>query len=302
MRPWRGAFVEAASSLAAWFGSRGVETVTFINNRGDDEGDEGPLLPPGPDGRRGDGDIEAKWTGAIVHSPRRTLVGTGIARRSIEVRQVGPGAMMMTHVAGQVLNWALIPYVHTPSTKQMKAFEQSLKDVFGSPLNKKAIVRSAKDSAVRRKLRDCYDALWRDHNLISMTLYCGPLKTEYAHVSLVSVHHHQQWFNEIGGWILTGDAHFDSQQRRQRFLRFYQQFTPLTYVLMLPHHGSIHNHSDLVLDAMPALAVGYASAGPNNYGHPHQAVRDAVNGHAHAHFQMVSDDRRSHLTMAVMVS
>jgi beta-lactamase superfamily II metal-dependent hydrolase len=103
----------------------------------------------------------------------------------------------------------------------------------------------------------------------------------------------------LGGWMLTGDAHLDGVRRRQRFLRYYQRVAPLTNVLMLPHHGSIHNHSDLVLDAMPELIVGYAAAGPNSYGHPHDDVKDAVNGHARAHFHRVSKQRSRQLEMTV---
>lgn len=73
--------------------------------------------------------------------------------------------------------------------------------------------------------------------------------------------------------------------------------TPLTNVLMLPHHGSIHNHSDLVLDAMPQMLIGYAAAGPNGYGHPHRDVQDAVNGHRRAHFHRVSEKRFSQIIM-----
>lgn len=99
--------------------------------------------------------------------------------------------------------------------------------------------------------------------------------------------------------MLTGDAHLDRQGRRRRFLGFYRRFTPLVNALMLPHHGSIHNHSDLVLGAMPALHVGYAAAGPNDYGHPHPSVRDAVEGHGRADFHRVSHKPRTRLVMDV---
>lgn len=100
--------------------------------------------------------------------------------------------------------------------------------------------------------------------------------------------------------MLTGDAHLDGLRRRQRFLSFYQRFTRLTKVLMLPHHGSIHNHSDEVLIAMPALSVGFAAAGPNSYGHPHTEVRQAVQAHPSAFFHQVDEKQFNKIVMKVM--
>ncbi len=97
--------------------------------------------------------------------------------------------------------------------------------------------------------------------------------------------------------MLTGDAHLDGLRRRQRFLNFYRRVTPMTNVLMLPHHGSVCNHSDLVLDAMPKLIIGYAAAGPNSYGHPHDEVKDAVD--IHANFCVVSQYLPSQLVMTI---
>jgi len=293
-----GLFVEAANDLAGWFGSRGVETVTFVSGGDDDEGGTSPMLPFEPGG--GEGDCWAKWT----QEPHRTSDMTGDAHL---LQPVGGSVAMMQRAAsdaalqvftpGGALNWALIPYVHLPSEKQMWAFDQALSDAFGSPLNKKNILARAKEAEVRDKLRECYDALWLDHNLITMTLYSGPLKHEFAQVSLSPFRHCGGCSDELGGWILTGDAHLGSRRRRQRFLQFYKGVTALTKVLMLPHHGSVHNHSDLVLDAMPHLIIGYAAAGPNSYGHPHLDVKNAVNAHWRAHFRRVSEKRFSKIVM-----
>lgn len=293
-----GTFVEAASDLAGWFGSRGIDRVTFVGGRDDDEGGDGPLLPFDP--TRGEGECRAKWT----REPERTGevsadAGLPQARpaRIAMMHQVAPDAALQIMTPGGAVNWALIPYVHQPSAKQMQAFDQALEDAFGASLDKKAIVARAKEAEVRDKLRDCYDALWLDHNLITMTLYAGPLQPEAAQTPRSLPRRHFDWPGEAGGWMLTGDAHLDGLRRRKRFLQFYQRVTPLTGVLMLPHHGSIHNHSDLVLDAMPNLRIGYAAAGPNSYGHPHRDVEDAVDGHLHAHFRHVTDRRSTQIVV-----
>jgi len=298
-----GTFIEATNDLAAWFGSRGVETLTFVGGPEDDEVGDGPSLPFDPsDGR--EGECTPKWT--QPPRPATELIADPNATRGrpdgvAMMMQVAPGAAVQLVTQTGALNWALIPYVHSPSAKQMRAFEQALEDAFGTPLDTKVIVATAKDANVRDKLRDCYDALWLDHNLITMTLYCGPMTPHGGYVSILPYHHHRSWPHETGGWMLTGDAHLDGLRRRQRFLRYYQRVIPLTNVLMLPHHGSIHNHSDLVLDAMPALIVGYAAAGPNSYGHPHDDVKDAVNAHAGAHFHQVSKHRSRQLEMMAHV-
>lgn len=294
-----GAFVDAASDLAEWFGSRGVERITFVGGRDDEApSGDGPDLPADP-GDGGDGDVTPKWTRAPVEMPDPV---TRQAGRRARQRNVPPDAALLLSVPGALLNWILAPYAHQPPARLMKAFDAALKRAFG-PLSRKAILRRAKEPDARERLRECYDALWLDDNLISMALYAGPLKEVGAEVRIgPDRSHFSHWQNGGGGWILTGDAHLDRRRRRERFLQFYRRFAPLVNVLMLPHHGSIHNHSDLVLYAMPNLAVGYAAAGPNGYGHPHPSVRDAVEGLGRSAFLQVSHKPKTRLVMDVSLS
>ena len=296
-----GVFVEAVSDLAGWFGSRGVEAITFVDGN-DDEGVDGPIVPRDPEGG-GEGDCHSKWTtdarpiGALIADSHQ---GQGVAR----MQRVAPGAAHIVYSDTTVLNWTLIPYVHQPSAKLMQAFNDALDAEFQA-IDKKAITRTAKDPAVRAKLRNCYDALWSDHNLVSMTLYAGPIQQQALGVQLWARPHYSDGYwhpraaSEAGGWMLTGDAHLDGLRRRQRFLKFYDTYLPLINVLMLPHHGSIHNHSDEVLDAMPELWIGFAAAGPNSYGHPHDDVRDAVQAHRRAVFHRVREKQSSQIVMEI---
>lgn len=296
-----GVLVEAVSDLASWFGSRGVETVTFVDGS-DDEGSDGPDVPDAPDGGR-DGDCTTKWTGDTAPMPESGSVSQ-TREGAAQMRRVSPGAALLVTTRGGLLNWALIPYVHKPSAALMKAFSDALDAEFGKGADKKAIAQSAKDPAIRERLRNCYDSLWADHNLISMTLYSGPIRSESMEIDIRICrrypywHVHHEW-PDCGGWMLTGDAHLDGLRRRQRFLKFYRRFSGFTNVLMLPHHGSIHNHSDEVLNAMPELRVGFAAAGPNSYGHPHNEVRDAVRAHHYAYFHQVDQRRFNQIVMKV---
>ena len=300
-----GLLIEAVSDLPGWFGSRGVETVTFVEYRDDedDEGGDGPVVLDPPDGGS-DGDCTGVWTvekkPALV-SGTASQTGEGIA----QLQRVSPGAALVVETPDRQLNWALVPYVHKPSTALMKAFNDALDAKFGKDTDKKNLAQTAKNPTVRARLRDCYDALWIDHNLISMALYCGPTRPENLEIDIRIPLRHPCWHRHqdcsgCGGWMLTGDAHLDSLRRRQRFLKFYQHFTHLTKVLMLPHHGSIHNHSDQVLNKMPELRVGFAAAGPNSYGHPHKEVRYAVRAHPYAFFHQVDEKQFNQIVMTVM--
>jgi hypothetical protein len=296
-----GVLVEAVSDLAGWFGSRGVETVTFVDSSDEGEGD-GPDVPEALD-RGGDGDCSTKWTGdteSVLEFSSVTEVGEGVAR----MRRVTQNGTLLVITPGGHLNWVLIPYVHKPSAALMKAFNDALVAEFGNGMHKKIIAQSAKDPEVRKKLRNCYDELWVDHNLISMSLYSGPISQERLDIDIRICtrrpywHMHHEWPG-CGGWMLTGDAHLNGLRRRQRFLKFYSRFIGLINMLMLPHHGSIHNHSDELLHALPELRVGFAAAGPNSYGHPHNEVRDAVRTHHDAYFHQVDQRQFNQIVMIV---
>lgn len=194
-----GAFVDAAGDLAAWFGSRGVERITFVDGRDDEgEGEDGPIVPGEP-GDGAEGGVTPKWTSKLE------AIGEAVSdehAKPVTLQRVPPGAALGLRAQnGVILNWILAPYVHRPSARLMTAFEGALEASFGQPLDKGAIVRRAKDPDVREKLRKCYDALWVDHNLISMALYSGPLREAHFEVSVGAHRHH---FSRWGGREAVG--------------------------------------------------------------------------------------------------
>lgn len=292
-----GTFIEAVNDLAGWFGSRGVDTVTFVRGRReDDEGEGGPRLPGEPSGEGGrEGDVSAKWTTPPTTTPSELgqteqvqMPRQGRAR----VQTVDYDAALQIHALGAVLNWVLIPHVYEPPAERLQAFENALIAVFGTPLNKRSIARASKEPQARQVLRKCYDALWGDHNLVSMTLYCGPWHSPDIGDLFVSAGLGGS-FSGTGqpyGWMLTGDAHLERQRRRECFLGCYEDYLQYVNVLMLPHHGARNNHSNAVLASTPNLLIGYAAAGPNSYVHPHPDVVSIVGKHARLGFHQVSDD------------
>lgn len=284
-----GLFIEAASDLAGWFGSRGVETLTFVDGRReDDEGGE-PTLPEEPLLSPGfAGEVDKKWTLSPMPVLDPGFEGAEWTDRA-DMRSVGYGAAIAIFGGQKVFNWALIPYVQMPSDKQWRNFKAELEDVFGSPLEISEILAQAKRVDVREKLRKCYDALWLNHNLITMTLYSGPLVKARAKSYKGGFRRRVRLSDELVGWMLTGDAHLARLRRRQLFLRYYDQVKSHVGIFMLPHHGSALNHSNLILKEMPNIEIAYAAAGLNSYGHPHRNVIHDVGANGSAHFHRVSE-------------
>jgi hypothetical protein len=294
-----GLFLDAVPDVAGWFASRGVGTVTFVRGDERDEGPDeggGPILPDPGEGP--EETIVAKWSEppeSLGMRPRAGRTVPASAPLQTEVRQVSPRAALTLRAGMKSLNWVLIPYVHQPRAQLLDNFRTALVAAFGDPLDVHDIAAEARTKVGRDKLRGCYDELWRDHNLVSMTLYSGPLRAEPLTFQNSAP---DRWFAAGPGWMLSGDAHLDGLRRRKAFLRHYRAIAEFVGALMLPHHGSIHNFDDELLTAFPRLEAAFACAGPNDYGHPHPAVRGAVEA-AGVSYHQVSHQPRSRLSTIV---
>lgn len=286
-------FLDLVSDLPTWFNNRGVERITLVRGVSDED-DEGPPVDP-PVGGGGEGDITPKWyPEATAGVPPGAL-----AHATLQTREVLANATLaLTATHGQ-MNWVLIPYVHAPPKRLMMAFAAALDQQFGVPLDRKSICDAARTPQGREKLRRCYDALWLDHNLISMTLYAGPASQIGRLTFSLNSFGPSSRGQGGGGWLLTGDADFASLRRRNKFVAHYRPVHSLVTVMMTPHHGSSLNFSPLVLDAFQNLVVAYAAAGPNTYGHPHEDVKDAVEMHPGVRFQSVGLNARTGLLLKV---
>jgi hypothetical protein len=149
----------------------------------------------------------------------------------------------------------------------------------------------------RQLLAKCYvQAIQsRDLNLTSLSLYSGPDRPDNqvgASARQWSVGwrrgrrsgHHQQWRGSTApvrvGWLGTGDAALKQALRRDPFLAHFEPYSQGVRTLTLPHHGSIHNHSDELLTALsPEICVAPADA-YRNWEHPSSAVIAAVSWRA----------------------
>jgi hypothetical protein len=283
-------FAQLAGDPSGWFFDRGVSQVTQVRGDDSDEGEGGPPPEP-PEGGLGEGDIKSKW----IPEPEYDLDAQKVGQFGQSVQVASANASVALRPSrGGLLNWALIPYVHAPPRRLMDAFRTALEGEFGVPLDLTLVRDAARSPDMRAALRRCYDALWLDHNLISMSLYSGPVTPHKGHASRMRYGLHSDM---QGGWMLTGDAQLSGGRRLDRFTRHYSSVSSMVNILMLPHHGASHNFGPGLLDAFPHFHNGYAAAGPNGYGHPHPGVVNLVEDSGH--FTQVSDEARDEYTLDV---
>jgi hypothetical protein len=274
-----GEFLTFLGDIPGWFGERGVERMTFIRPKSDDDGPDGS----GPDiPRRGgegiEGEITAKWSTPPQDPTVRQ--GKGITYpQGLMVQHLSSNSMLELGTALGMLDWILVPYAHRPSDARFEAFRRAMYKKFGSRYQStKVLIRLLRDHEKLEELREAYELIWADPNLVSMALYAGPLSSDDWRgicISNPSNDRHLRYENVIG-WLETGDAHLDIQLRQKAFLRHYLPLLDQVNVFGLPHHGSHRNFHPALLDAMPNLIQCVAAAGPNGYGHPHERVIDAV--------------------------
>ena len=291
-----GGFLTFLDDIEGWFRERGVERITFIEpSDDDDEGGDGPFLPEvGEDG--GEGPIERKWHGRPTDSSEDGRLAYG--GKGPTVQRLEDGATLHLS-AGQPLDWLLSPHANRPSRSTLAAFEAELNKRFrGKHTDPGFLQVILADQSLRAELKECYDAIWKNHNLVSMALYAGPVKSN-VWLSWTDRHYGFPWFSSrrnhgAVGWLCTGDMHLDVTRRRDAFIRHYRRLLDKVNVFALPHHGSRANFSLSLFSALPGASQFVASAGPNSYDHPSEYVIRAVQAEGRS-FVHVSED--SHTTL-----
>jgi hypothetical protein len=288
-----GQFIDFMSDQAAWLLRRGVQRVTFI--RGGDEGD-GATDPPPDGGRGGEGELSSKW------SRRREQLPSGGG----DVGVIDAGAVLsLAPSKSSPIDWVLAPQVYPPPAMLAQAFAQKLALAFPG-LGAGQIAAEAWSQEGRAKLRACYEALWTDHNKVSMSLYCGPTGqvpgawTGSVEGGQGEARVNKQFRAPHGpGWISTGDADLAGARRRSAFLTAYRRYLATAGVLITPHHGSAASFHPNLINDMNTLFVGVAAAGPNSYGHPHDLVRLAIEALPMADWVQVNDSASTSLTLTL---
>lgn len=250
-------FLDFVNSPEGWLFDRGVRRVTFIAPDPGD-GDVGPDLPELPGPREPERKVEqfrAKWSRRPVQDSPRSTAGVVEAVRVFET-----GASLLLLGNGEPLGAILLPYVHPPSIERLDKFRRELDKLFPD-LTPIEIIDMARTRDGREKLRRCYDALWTDHNKVSLSLYMGAGAREGG------------W-----AWLSTGDADLKAGSRRKAFLRFFARLRENVVALVMPHHGAALSFDPELVSsaAFPKLLVGVVASGKNKWDHPNEEVVDAI--------------------------
>lgn len=293
-----GSFIDLAEDPAGWFGRRGVDRVTYVRTGLDT--DEDPLGPdPVEPGAPETGElsrelrIKLRWT---RHEQASSAISGGAGRAQVAVAPAGAVAMLAG--TGGALNWILSPFAFPPSSAKMKAFSAELAKRFGKGLSARQYADAARTGKGRAKLRACYDAVWKTHNLHSMALYSGPAAPPVDKV------HYTAWHGSFvhriihPGWVSTGDFDTSVKVRRDRLVRFYARYAWMVGQLGLPHHGSDLSFDAAILAAFPNLASAIAAVGPNGHGHPGLAVQASIAAVAGLDFRRVDENPSSRYCVA----
>jgi hypothetical protein len=282
-----GNFLDLAADPAGWFGARGVRRITYVEGGDEDDefpGDPDPIEPAGEPGVEGD----PERTSEAEHEPVKIIwsrapdviaQGDQSAGRA-EIVQVQRSAVAAMQSGRQTLNWVLSPFAFRPSPAKLRAFQAMLVAKFGSGLTAKDYAAKARTDPGRADLRECYDKVWKTHNLHSMALYAGPAIPPTTKVRNTA------WFGGFirrivqPGWLSTGDFDMSVKKRRDSLINYFARYAPMVGQLALPHHGSDLSFDPAILTAFPALTFAIAAVGHNGYGHPGRGVQAAVSSAA----------------------
>tara|TARA_R110002072_G_scaffold141970_6_gene287299 strand:+ start:3253 stop:4452 length:1200 start_codon:yes stop_codon:yes gene_type:complete len=253
------------SNPVAWLSRRRVKRVRFI--RGDDPDD-------GLEGREGAPDFPSEQP-----SKHKWLRLGGPTSKTMERRRIPVTVDVGNHdaicpLSGGVGAWVFVPQVYQPSKARMDRFSASLEAVFGAKQTYRQLAKEALTQAGRAKLRLAYDQIWRDHNLVSMSLYAGPVDVSNlgSWTEVGEGHHRNRLRDNLigGGWLLTGDAKLVGERRRNKFKDRYSAWFGNLDVFQLPHHGSRHSGDWRLFQALGGRPIGFAAASlTNKYRHPH---------------------------------
>jgi hypothetical protein len=291
-----GSFLTFARDPAAWLLDRGVERVTYI--RGGDDGTEPDADAPDPDKLPPSVTIRLDERGPVVagwDGEAQAISPDG------RIRELQAGTAFDLLGPAEVAIWTLLPQAHRPSPQLLAAFRAELTSVFGS-LTPDEMAQAARRETGRTQLVACYEKIWSDHNLISLSLYAGPHRADERPWTMEIRHPTHRRYGldfrpDPTGWISTGDAKLSVKARRRAFHRTFARYLASTAVLVTPHHGAATSWADDVLDGFDRLKVGCAAYGKNSYDHPNTKVVEAIENLPGAMFVRVTEHDRHDLVL-----
>ena len=278
-------FVAFSRGIGRWFFSFGVSQVIQVRSvRAGEESREVDEEETGDDGwfRDYEGDIDG----------RDGRDGEGEHERGEDLDLVFTSKGEEIHLEGYIAKinndvqielrlskprriFYLVPYSHPPDSRRMKFFWAKMRSYFGSR-QIGHIINSSSSVNIFGLFKSCYNVIWKDHNLVSLSLFCGSKVNRSSAFTIQGNNFKKR--TPRGGWMLTGDAKLSGKLRIGRFLSHYRSYIPHVSVLMMPHHGADSSFHPSLLSPFNGHHMCYAAAEPppNRYNHPGQMVRNAV--------------------------
>jgi len=297
-----GTFLTFLDNIEGWFSARGVNRITYIYPRSDDDSTDSEINQSPGDGGEG-GELQETDLASSDSTFNRDSVGSGWSDQSVvfeeEKERVGldssltiqyfqTGATLHMCSRSGVLNWIFAPYAHRPSDEALTLFASELQKAFPSwNSSSDFITEILRDKLLRERLRNCYNVIWTNHNLVSMALYAGPEGDGgWNQLHSSAFHRPYEWPHDCHsckpkkrgaiGWLTTGDMDLSVKERRAELFAYYKSLLSYINVLGLPHHGAEASFAPSVLNDLPNVTHCVVAAGKNSYGHPSARVRSFV--------------------------
>jgi hypothetical protein len=166
--------------------------------------------------------------------------------------------------AWHAADWVLVPYVHPVKDAQRTAFRVAIMKHLQTDGAIEPDAQTFRTSLLQdltkepKHLVAIYgDHFGPNHNVVSLSLYSGPdsrsvrAQNSDWHLKIKlkrKTKGGKPKFNRTAaGWMSTGDSMLREQKRRKPWLNFYSKLRKQAGILALPHHGSIHNfHEELL--------------------------------------------------------
>lgn len=170
----------------------------------------------------------------------------------------------------RVAQWIYVPF----NFKQEERATQ-----FEEELSKKGIIlpdlrEIEKLSKSWPQIIEAYNEVDGELNENSLILFSGPINnSKPIRTRIVNSIRHWYYQNDCTSCLYTGDYNAKSRNSCNALVAFINRITPQLGTLQIPHHGSIKNFSEQILDRRKGPLQCIISVGNyNTYGHPSHAV------------------------------
>ncbi|PHG27294.1 hypothetical protein COI60_31380 [Bacillus toyonensis] len=179
--------------------------------------------------------------------------------------------------------WKFLFFNLKRDDNQLKNFKQAilkiqndLKINFDNPYE---LQECLKNEELRKKIAECYKEFKGNYNSTSLCCYHGPntIRFNIGYISMKSMQTYgSKCFKTVFGTdffspintLLTGDISLKNENW-EPFVEHYKKHLNDIRITLIPHHGSIHNWNNQILEVTPKCKYWITSSGfSNRYRHP----------------------------------